>query len=638
MASVEPRRPVYWVPDKLIHKCKICHVEFGYMNRKHHCRHCGHIFCGSCASNFGSIPSFLPKTLHYSDVGTQVRLCATCIVDIRVAKRSRKLVEIISFLPLSFADMEPLFTVSKRWSQAIKHIVSVIKGIPCKIVYEPFTKIEKRLIKNHWKSFVGHSKYMLQTVRCLTGIVSQDVMSSIVRYFKTKKKYIHCNHLLCNTNECTETLGIFDVVEILYGFPGPQLLENPEAEVWIGSVLAKENIDWLCILIPYLVTIGTTVPCQRLINNYLLPRVTENENFLYKFYYECRLSKNSNVHLEDFYISLMERVKQMISAEDRENLSTTDKFIFYMENPSVEKQEKVDALGPIKMPYNPSLVVEKIHLDKMTQSNSFTKPYIVPLTTNVGDKKILIKKEDLRKDRLVVIIEYILNQCIPNVLLVPYNVFPIHGSYGYIEMLQHVRTVYDIEDETSIQNYILEQNPEKNIISLRKKWIQTTASNCLLTYMLGIGDRNLHNILIRGQDAVMIHIDFSYMLGDDPKYENSEMKITKGMLDMLGGMNSDGYNSLKHFVASAFSKVREKSNFWFILLSYLGKTNPYNTLADIRKFHEERLMSNCNDDECYIRITDVINRNSNGSWKQYISEYSHGITTSVKNFLFDLEL
>ena len=39
----------------------------------------------------------------------------------------------------------------------------------------------------------------------------------------------------------------------------------------------------------------------------------------------------------------------------------------------------------------------------------------------------------------------------------------------------------------------------------------------------------------------VINIDYSYVLGHDPKYESCEMRITKGMLDMIGGKNSIEY-------------------------------------------------------------------------------------------------
>jgi len=470
--------------------------------------------------------------------------------------------------------------------------------------------------------------------------VSNDFLSTVVRFYKEQKKMLMCNDLLCE-GECSEGLNIFDIIHLIYGFPSLKLLENPEAEVWIGTMITTTKIDWLSLLVPYILTIGTTVPCQRLIHNFVLPRVLEDINFLYKFYYECRFCKTYTKE-EDFYIALMERVKQMISSKLRDDLEKTDMLIFLLENPSPDKQAKVDKLGDIRMPYDPRIIIKKVHLKESKQLQSFTKPTVVPITTSMGKKSILIKKEDVRKDRLVVTIKYILNMLIPNFHLLPYSVFPIHETYGFIEMREG-NTVYDIEGEGgSIQNFILENNAQKNIIELRRNFIQSCASNCLLCFMLGIGDRNLHNILI-DTEGNMIHVDFSYVLGHDPKFESSEMKITKGMVDMLGGINSEGFKVFQDFCANGFQQIREESNFWFILLTYLAKSKPpilkhHSKMLEIRKFHEQRLMSNCSDSECTVRIYDVVNRNSNGSWKQYISECTHGITTSVSNFLFDLEL
>jgi FYVE zinc finger len=34
-----------WVPDLERQDCSMCHTEFTFTVRKHHCRHCGMIFC-----------------------------------------------------------------------------------------------------------------------------------------------------------------------------------------------------------------------------------------------------------------------------------------------------------------------------------------------------------------------------------------------------------------------------------------------------------------------------------------------------------------------------------------------------------------------------------------------------------------
>lgn len=60
-----------WVNDTDVSHCTECNTCFGPLRRRHHCRHCGHIFCHECSSK--SVP--LPQ-LGY---GTKpVRVCKGC--------------------------------------------------------------------------------------------------------------------------------------------------------------------------------------------------------------------------------------------------------------------------------------------------------------------------------------------------------------------------------------------------------------------------------------------------------------------------------------------------------------------------------------------------------------------------------
>jgi RhoGEF domain/SOS1/NGEF-like PH domain/FYVE zinc finger len=48
-------RPI-WRPDSTATHCFGCGGKFTFRNRRHHCRRCGHIFCGLCCSNFVEFP------------------------------------------------------------------------------------------------------------------------------------------------------------------------------------------------------------------------------------------------------------------------------------------------------------------------------------------------------------------------------------------------------------------------------------------------------------------------------------------------------------------------------------------------------------------------------------------------------
>eukprot|EP01053_Blabericola_migrator_P007652 Blabericola_migrator_1__7651@NODE_3904_length_1437_cov_142_446715_g2001_i2_p2_GENE_NODE_3904_length_1437_cov_142_446715_g2001_i2NODE_3904_length_1437_cov_142_446715_g2001_i2_p2_ORF_typecomplete_len119_score19_14FYVE/PF01363_21/7_9e19Siva/PF05458_12/0_007Siva/PF05458_12/5e03FYVE_2/PF02318_16/0_013C1_4/PF07975_12/0_23C1_4/PF07975_12/5_8e03HypA/PF01155_19/1_3OrfB_Zn_ribbon/PF07282_11/2_1IBR/PF01485_21/4_2DUF2614/PF11023_8/0_79DUF2614/PF11023_8/6_3e03DZR/PF12773_7/44_NODE_3904_length_1437_cov_142_44 len=55
-------KPVHWVSDKEAKACHACLDEFTVRKRKHHCRHCGQIFCADCTTRRYMIPRLGLKT------------------------------------------------------------------------------------------------------------------------------------------------------------------------------------------------------------------------------------------------------------------------------------------------------------------------------------------------------------------------------------------------------------------------------------------------------------------------------------------------------------------------------------------------------------------------------------------------
>lgn len=67
------RRP-FWVPDKDATRCMHCDTKFTLLNRRHHCRKCGHCVCGSCApkDNVRPIPELGYFFLFLPNLGTRL--------------------------------------------------------------------------------------------------------------------------------------------------------------------------------------------------------------------------------------------------------------------------------------------------------------------------------------------------------------------------------------------------------------------------------------------------------------------------------------------------------------------------------------------------------------------------------------
>ncbi len=83
----------------------------------------------------------------------------------------------------------------------------------------------------------------------------------------------------------------------------------------------------------------------------------------------------------------------------------------------------------------------------------------------------------------------------------------------------------------------------------------------VITYILGVGDRHYDNIIIT-KDGCLLHVDFGYILGRDPKPFQPIIKWTKDMADGMGGKYApDGketkeYEDFKKYCCNAFLHLR----------------------------------------------------------------------------------
>ncbi|XP_059286492.1 1-phosphatidylinositol-3-phosphate 5-kinase FAB1B [Lycium ferocissimum] len=66
----------FWMPDQSCRVCYECDSQFTVINRRHHCRLCGRIFCAKCASNTVPVPNEEPKAGR--EDGERIRVCNFC--------------------------------------------------------------------------------------------------------------------------------------------------------------------------------------------------------------------------------------------------------------------------------------------------------------------------------------------------------------------------------------------------------------------------------------------------------------------------------------------------------------------------------------------------------------------------------
>jgi phosphatidylinositol 3-kinase len=222
-----------------------------------------------------------------------------------------------------------------------------------------------------------------------------------------------------------------------------------------------------------------------------------------------------------------------------------------------------------------------IQIEKIRTIDSKTRPIILPCIYD-GDKvfNVMLKKEDIRKEEIVMKIIKLMDIFLKreenldlNVTL--YNILPISHEYGYIQFVPNSHTLYSIREEKkfTIQNFILEKNPEIDINTFRDTFSKSCALYCVVSYLLGIGDRHLDNIMIT-EDGKLFHIDFAYILGRDPKVVCPEIRITPEMIDAMGGHQSRHYHLFKQYCGQAYNCLRRHSAIFYTLLLSLNSFKP----------------------------------------------------------------
>lgn len=91
------------------------------------------------------------------------------------------------------------------------------------------------------------------------------------------------------------------------------------------------------------------------------------------------------------------------------------------------------------------------------------------------------------------------------------------------------------------------------------------AGYCVFTYVMGIGDRHLDNLLLT-KDGRIFHVDFAYLYGRDPKPFPPPMKLCKEMVEAMGGPSGRLFLRYKWMCFEAFCILRKHAR---LLIPYL---------------------------------------------------------------------
>eukprot|EP01070_Trichotokara_eunicae_P011284 Trichotokara_eunicae@DN7030_c0_g1_i1.p1 len=154
--------------------------------------------------------------------------------------------------------------------------------------------------------------------------------------------------------------------------------------------------------------------------------------------------------------------------------------------------------------------------------------------------------------------------------------------------------------------------------SVRNAFLSSCAGYCIVTYLLGIGDRHLDNLLVTKQ-GFLLHIDYGFIFGEDPKpFGQIPMRINS---DMLGIIEGD-YATFMLECIKGFRALRRNAQ---LFLSAVELHNPAAVPAVLQKF-----MFDFSEREAEKAIANVINLSATAVMPAVVDKIHEWVTAYFK--------
>ncbi|GAA5991028.1 hypothetical protein JCM10908_006509 [Rhodotorula pacifica] len=243
--------------------------------------------------------------------------------------------------------------------------------------------------------------------------------------------------------------------------------------------------------------------------------------------------------------------------------------------------------APIPLPLDARISITGIDPEASSVFKSNLFPLRLQLLTTSGEPYPVIFKngDDLRQDQLVIqlftLMDRLLRKENLDLKLMPYRVLATGAVDGMVQFVPS-RTLQDITFEYGAQGllgYLREQHADPGSVGtygvkpeVLDTYIRSCAGYCVVTYLLGVGDRHLDNLLL-SPDGHFFHVDFGYILGLDPKPFPPAVKVCKEMVDAMGGMQSPHYARFKSLCYTGFTTLRKNANLLINLVALMVDGN-----------------------------------------------------------------
>ena len=202
------------------------------------------------------------------------------------------------------------------------------------------------------------------------------------------------------------------------------------------------------------------------------------------------------------------------SREDRQK--KVERLKKYLADP---KNELMSFDPPLPLPLDPSVSIIGCYPDESVVFKSSLFPLLVHFKTSESRKYPVIFKtgDDLRQDQLVIQIISLMDRLLRkenlDLKMSPYRILATGASAGAVQFVPSMSlAAASAKYKGGILAYLKANNPDdKADLGVRKEamdtYVKSCAGYCVVTYLLGVGDRHLDNLLLAPDGMLDSHFN-----------------------------------------------------------------------------------------------------------------------------------
>ncbi|KAG8268101.1 Phosphatidylinositol 3-kinase catalytic subunit type 3 [Homalodisca vitripennis] len=284
-------------------------------------------------------------------------------------------------------------------------------------------------------------------------------------------------------------------------------------------------------------------------------------------------------------VSLVDELVKLVKSVQRENCNRKKKIEQLQTLLADSEAFKINLADfePMPFPLDPRISIQGIVPHDAILFKSALMPLRLTFKTTDGSEYVAIFKhgDDLRQDQFVLQIITLMDKLLRlenlDLKLTPYRVLATGTKHGFVQYIDSLTVADVLKSEGTIQNFLRKRHPSESSSygiapDVMDTYIRSCAGYCVITYILGVGDRHLDNLLLT-TSGKLFHIDFGYILGRDPKPLPPPMKLSREMVEAMGGTDSEHYREFSKLCYTAFLHLRRNANVILHLFSLMVNAN-----------------------------------------------------------------